>query len=75
METIKLKSNIHKIIDRIQSEELLQTLYDFLKVREKSTPGALWKSLTKEQKKEVLAAYEESEDDTNLISKDELFNR
>jgi hypothetical protein len=69
MGTIELKSSIHKIIDGIQSEQLLQTLYDFLKVKETSTPGKLWESLSQEQKNEVLLAFEESEDESNLIDR------
>ena len=67
MGTIELKSNIHKIIDDIQSEQLLQTIYDFLKVRETSRPGQLWDSLSDHQKNEVLLAYDESEDERNLL--------
>ena len=69
MGTIELKSSIHKIIDGIQSEQLLQTLYDFLKVKETSTPGKLWDSLSQEQKNELLLAFEESEDESNLIDR------
>ena len=75
MSAIELKSNIHKIIDGIQNEQLLQTLYDFLKVREISSPGRLWSSLTDEQKREVLLAYEESEDEANLIDSEKVFKR
>ncbi len=75
METIELRSNIHKIIDRIQNEQLLKTIYDFLKVRESNKPGRLWDSLTEEQKQEVLLAYEESEDEKNLIDREEVFKR
>lgn len=73
MSTIDLKSNIHKIVESIQSEQLLQTLYDFLKSKEKSHPGKLWESLTEQQKNEVLLAYNESEDENNLIGSDEIF--
>lgn len=73
MGTIELKSNIHKIVDRIQSEQLLQTIYDFLKSREKNKPGRLWDTLTEEQKQEVLLAYEESEDENNLLDRDQVF--
>ena len=75
METIELRSNIHKIVDRIQNEQLLQTIYDFLKVREENKPGAIWESLTLEQKQEVLLAYQESEDEDNLIDREKLFSR
>lgn len=67
MGTIELKSNLHKIVDRIEDEQLLRAIYSFLKTRESSEDGQIWKQLTDEQKKEVLEAYEESEDDANLI--------
>ena len=75
MGPIKLKSNIHKMIDGIQNEQLLQTLYDFLKIRAVSQPGNLWNSLTEEQKQELLLAYDESEDVNNLINRDEIFKK
>ena len=67
MGTIELKSNLHKIVDRIEDERLLQAIYSFLQVRENSEEGQMWKSLTEEQKKEVLEAYDESENDVNLV--------
>ena len=68
MGTIELKSNLHKIVDKINNEELLRTIYDFLKLRENSEEGRIWKTLTEEQKKEVFLSYEESQDDKNLVS-------
>ena len=68
MSTIELKSNLHKIVDKIENEQLLQTIYDFLKLKENSQEGQIWKSLTEDQKKEVYLSYQESEDDGNLIS-------
>lgn len=73
MRTIELKANIHKIVDGIQSEQLLSAIYDFLKSREKSKPGRLWDTLTEEQKQEVLLAYDESEDEDNLLDRDQVF--
>jgi len=75
MRTVDLKSNIHKIVDGIQSEQLLQTIYDFLKARETDQKGKLWDTLTEEQKKEVLLAFDESEDENNLIDREEVFKR
>lgn len=71
MKTPELKSNIHKIVDEIQSEQLLQTIYDFLKSKEKSS--RIWDTLTEEQKQEVLLAFDESEDESNLLDRDEVF--
>ena len=73
METRELRSNIHKIVDGIQNEQLLKTIYDFLKIRETSKPGRLWDSLTEDQKQEVLLAYDESESENNLIDREKVF--
>jgi hypothetical protein len=73
MGAIELKSDLHKIIDKIQNEDLLSSLYDFLKTRETIKAGNLWDSLTTVQKEEVLMAYSESEEDENLIDRDQFF--
>ena len=70
MGTIELKSNLHKILDKIENEQLLRTIYDFLKQSENAEEGQIWKTLTEEQKKEVYLSYEESQDDKNLIDWD-----
>jgi len=70
MGTIELKSDLHKILDKIENEQLLRTIYDFLKQREDAEEGKIWKTLTEEQKKEVYLSYEESQDDKNLIDWD-----
>ena len=67
MGTIELKSNLHKILDKIENEQLLRTIYDFLKQREDAVEGEIWKTLTDEQKREIYLSYQESEDDNNLI--------
>ena len=54
MSTTEIKTNLQKIVDRIEDERLLRAIHDFLEVREKSTEGQLWKSLTPEQQQEVL---------------------
>ena len=41
----ELKFNIHQIVDSIQNEQLLQTLYDFLRTRKTSQPGRLKKEM------------------------------
>lgn len=75
MGTIELKTSIHKIVDSIESEQLLKTIYDFLKVRETSTMKPSWDSLTEEQKREVLLAYDESEDENNLVDPKSVFKK
>lgn len=73
MET--LRSNLHKTVAKIEDERLLRATYSFLDARENSEVGKMWNSLTLEQKKEVLKAYDESEDDSNLISDDDVWQK
>ncbi|MBZ0247840.1 MAG: hypothetical protein K8H85_17990 [Cyclobacteriaceae bacterium] len=67
MGTIELKSDLLKILNRIEDEQLLRTVYEFLKEGENTEQGRIWKTLTEDQKKEVYSSYEESQDDKNLI--------
>ena len=67
MGALELKSDLHKILDKIENEQLLRTLYDFLKQREHAQEGHIWKTLTDEQKDELYLSYKESEDEKNLI--------
>ena len=67
MGTIELKSDLLKILNRIEDEQLLRTVYEFLKEGENTEQGRIWKTLTEDQKKEVYSSYEESRDDKNLI--------
>jgi len=75
MGTIELRSSLHKMVDRIEDERLLRAIYSFLKVRENSEGSRMWDSLTDEQKKEVFLAYDESEDDANLIEDKDVWKK
>lgn len=72
MGTIELKSDLRKILDKIEDEQLLRTVYDFLKQGENAEAGQIWKTLTEEQRKEVYASYEESKNDRNLTSWEDI---
>ena len=67
MGTIEMKSDLHKILDKIENEQLLRTIYDFLKQSENVEEGLIWKTLTEEQKREIYLSSEESHVDKNLI--------
>jgi len=75
MGTIELKSDLHKILDRIENEQLLRTIYDFLKQRENAKEGQIWNTLTVDQKKEVYLSYKESQDDKNLKAWETIKNK
>jgi uncharacterized radical SAM superfamily Fe-S cluster-containing enzyme len=72
MGTVELKSDLHRILDTIENEQLLRTIYDFLKQKENAQEGQIWKTLTEEQKKEVYLSYKESENDKNLKSWEDI---
>ncbi|MCF8298934.1 MAG: hypothetical protein K9J13_15405 [Saprospiraceae bacterium] len=75
MNIIALKSNLHKLIDQIESQSLLEEYYSEMKSLIKKTQISSWDSLTEEQKKEVLLSYEESENDNNLVDNDTVMNK
>lgn len=66
MNTALIKNNFHKLIDKIENENLLEQFYKalFYSAKKEST---LWNSLSKKEKKELLLSYEESLDEKNLI--------
>lgn len=75
MTSIELKSNIKKIIDRINNERMLQAIYDFLKAKEDDKDEGAWSSLTEEEKQEILTSFDESEEEKNLIEAKKVFKK
>ena len=75
MGTVELKSNLHQIVDRINDDRLLRAIFSFLKERENSTDSRIWDSLTDAQKKEVFLAYDESENEANLIEDKDVWKK
>ncbi len=69
-----LKSSIHQLVDEIDNEQLLETLRNFLALRKNSSPGKLWEELHEDKKQEIFLALEESEDESTLITREELLN-
>jgi hypothetical protein len=72
MSTAELKTTLHRIVDEIEDERLLRAIYAFLEERTTRDAGRSWEKLTEEQREEVLLAYEESENDENLIDWEEV---
>lgn len=72
MNLTEIKKNLHLLIDRIDNENLLISLYDLIKNRSSIKEGRLWDRLSLQDREELLCALEESEDPENLISHDEM---
>ncbi|HWD87670.1 MAG TPA: hypothetical protein VG367_06050 [Mucilaginibacter sp.] len=66
MKLAELRSDFHLLIDKIEDPEILEQFYDALSNSVKPN-NSLWATLTLEQQKGVLEAYEESEDEDNLV--------
>ncbi|MDP2685898.1 MAG: hypothetical protein Q8O62_01670 [Aequorivita sp.] len=73
MGTTELKRNLLEMMGNIQDQQLLQSLYDFLKSHEISKTSPLWDTLSTVEKEQVLLAYEESECEEDLIPYKEIF--
>ncbi len=74
MGTVQLRSNINRLVKSTKSEQLLLAVQELLSGGA-GHEGKLWASLTDEQQREVLLAFEESEDETRLIDSEKVFGR
>jgi len=74
MGTVQLRSNINRLVKSTKSEQLLLAVQELLSGGG-GHEGKLWASLTDEQQREVLLAFEESEDETRLIDSEKVFGR
>jgi hypothetical protein len=68
MSKLELKLDLHKILDQIENEQLLRTIYDFIKQKSLTKEATIWNSLSEEQKNEVYQSYQESNDPKQLSS-------
>ena len=72
MTTIELKQNFHQLIDSINNIDLLQQFYELMLRKKSLKDGKLWKTLSEEEKDELLIANEECENPNNLIPNEEV---
>ena len=61
------KENLYKLIDNINDEEVLKSYLSIFQKLLYSENGEIYKSLTKDEKQELLLSYNESFDENNLI--------
>jgi GTP1/Obg family GTP-binding protein len=71
MSNAMIKEHFHRLIDEIENEELLRDFYQAL-LNTVKKEGNLYKSLSKSEKAILKASYEESKDDENIISLEEV---
>jgi|GEM_PF-944189 len=67
----EIKTNVHSLVDEIESEKLLQQFYEVLKsVPRKEQQIDFWELFSEEQQRELENAWEESEREENLVRHD-----
>lgn len=71
MELAELKSQFHQLIDQINDRSMMEQFFDAMSQSLRSD-GAVWSSLSQDQKEGVIKAYEESKNAGDLISLNEL---
>ncbi len=71
----ELRSDLIKMLGAIDNEQLLRAIYDFVKENKDQHEGKFWATLTEEQKKEIYLSYQESEEDANLKTWDDIKNK
>jgi hypothetical protein len=75
MTTLELKNNFHQLIDSIENENLLLKFYDLMRNRSIAKEGNLWSRLSKEEQHDLLSAFNESENEENLINQNEMMKK
>jgi len=67
MNTVEIKNDFHKLIDRIDNDIILSRFYDILEKASTIKDGNLWDRLSSEEKQELLQIDTESNSEDNLI--------
>ena len=75
METIELKSQLHRLIDQLNDPVILDQYYEEIKRIVNLSKSGLWDSLNEDQKQEVLLSFEESENDDNLVDHETVMRK
>ncbi|WEA00167.1 hypothetical protein [Mucilaginibacter sp. SJ] len=69
---MNIKENFHHLIDTIDDEQLLKSYYQLIQQLNANQTGHLWNNLNEAEKQELLIAYNESFDNTNLLSHEQV---
>lgn len=72
MAAVDLKSNLHKIIDETNNENLLSKFLELISKMSETKNGELWNRLTKSEQEELLNIELESRNEENLIPHSEM---
>jgi hypothetical protein len=69
---MNIKEDFHHLIDTIDDEQLLKDYYQLIQRLNADQMGNLWSNLSETEKQELLSSYDESFDENNLISHEQV---
>ncbi|MDN3581294.1 hypothetical protein [Mucilaginibacter flavus] len=69
---MNIKEDFHHLIETIDDEQLLKGYYQLIQQLNNNQTGDLWKNLGEAEKQELLLAHEESFDEKNWLSHEQM---
>jgi hypothetical protein len=69
---MNIKEDFHHLIETIDDEQLLKGYYQLIQQLNNNQTGNLWKNLSETEKQELLLAYDESFEEKNLLSHEQM---
>lgn len=72
MDTLELKSNFHKLIDKINDVKMLNVFYEIMFTANSQSDGVLWSELSSNEKQELIDLEMEGHQLDNLVSNSEM---
>lgn len=75
MSITELKQVCHVLVEQIDDKKVLEDFVESIKNYNESSSVDFWNELTESQKKDLEEAWIESEDESNLISHDEVMKQ
>ncbi len=72
MNTLKIRTNFHHLIDQISNEQLLIKLYRIMEQASSTADGQLWNRLSEAEQIELSRIEREVQSDRDLILNDQM---
>jgi hypothetical protein len=69
---MRTREDFHRLIDQIEDETVLKAYFKLIESLSLNQKGKLWSELTIEEREELILSYEESFNQENLLSHDEV---
>lgn len=69
---MKVREDFHRFIDTIDNEKMLNGYLALFKQLRSEETGTLWNSLSADEQKELMYAYQESFDPAQLVTHEQI---